>query len=158
MKTLINNMDSILNYIELTQDIDDTIIPKPEITYYDEFDDNEILEHEKELFGFYLTSHKTEKYKLNYPNITDLNNIKDNFGKNIDVIVNVDNIKEVITKNNEAMAFIKSSDNTGSISITLFPKIYKEIKVSKNSIIKVMGKVEKRFNEYQLIANKIEIL
>lgn len=55
------------------------------------------------------------------------------------------------------MAFINCSDDTGSISITLFPKVYKK-DIKKNNIVKVVGIVEKRFNEYQLVANKIDIL
>ena len=37
-----------------------------------------------------------------------------------------DNIKEVITKKNDVMAFINCSDDTGSISVILFPKVYKQ--------------------------------
>ena len=68
-----------------------------------------------------------------------------------------------MTMTNETIVFIIYLEAVIEIIIPLILlimvyKIYKEIKVSKNSIIKVMGKVEKRFNEYQLIANKIEIL
>ena len=158
INTLINNIDAILGYVELTIDMEDNIIPKPEIKYYEELDNDIILEKEKELFGFYLTSHKTEKYKLLEHNILDINNIKDNFNKLVTCIVNIDYIKEITTKKNEQMAFITGTDNTGTISITVFPKLYKECSLNKFDIIKVYGNVEKRFDEYQLVAKKIDIL
>lgn len=56
------------------------------------------------------------------------------------------------------MAFISGSDNTGTISITLFPDMYKNTRIKRNDIIKVFGRVERRFDEYQVIANNIEVL
>lgn len=158
INTLLNNIDSIINYVELTKEIGDSIIPIPNITIYEELDSDTILEKEKELFGIYITSHKSEKYKLNYNDIVDLYNIKDYYNKNINIIVNVDRIKETLTKKGENMAFINGSDNTGNISITLFPNVYKDINIKRNNIIKVNGKVEKRYDEYQVIANTIDIL
>ena len=158
INTLLNNIDSIINYIELTKEIDESIIPKPNIDMYEELDSDIILEKEKELFGMYITSHKTEKYKLNYSNIVDLSNIKENHNKNITIIVNVDRIKETLTKKGDNMAFISGSDNTGTVSITLFPDMYKSTNVKRNDIIKVFGRVERRFDEYQVIANNIEVL
>ena len=77
INTLISNLDNILNYIELSSGLEENIIPKPEIEIKQELPIEDILNKEKEIFGFYLTSHKTEKYKLNNPGITDIYNIKD---------------------------------------------------------------------------------
>ena len=59
----------------------------------------------------------------------------------------------------EKMAFFSVSDDTGKINAILFPnqyKLYSNLK--RGSVIRLYGKVEKRVSEYQLIANKIEIL
>ena len=54
------------------------------------------------------------------------------------------------------MAFVKSSDEYKQIDLTLFPKIYNDNKNLENyDIIKVYGKVEKRFDNYQIIVSKI---
>ena len=67
--------------------------------------------------------------------------------------------EEVVTKNNDTMLFIVGSDNTGRIDITLFPKVYELNKdINKGDIVKVNGKVEKRFDKYQLIANDVRKL
>ena len=82
-----------------------------------------------------------------------------NLGKIVNIIVNVDRTKEITTKKNELMCFITGSDNTGSISCTLFPKVYNEYKdIKKNDILKINGTVEKRFDEHQIIVNNIERL
>ena len=57
------------------------------------------------------------------------------------------------------MVFVTGADNTDSVSVTLFPNIYKDNKdINKGDIIRVYGRVEKRFDQYQLIANNIERL
>ena len=157
INTLITNLDNILNYMDLSYDMDNSLLPKPEIENKNELSIDEILNKEKELFGFYLTSHKTEKYKLNYKNIVDISDIKNYLNKQIEVIVIIDRIKELITKKGEPMCFITGSDNTGTISLVLFPETYKNNKnIKKNEIIKVKGKVEKRFDEYQIICNELD--
>ena len=66
------------------------------------------------------------------------------------------NIKEVITKKNDVMAFVKASDEYKQIDLTLFPKIYLEHKnIEIYDIIKIYGKVEKRFDNYQIIVSKL---
>ena len=157
INTLIPNLDNILNYIELSIDMDEDILVKPDIELKEELPVDEILQKEKEIFGFYLTSHQTEKFKLNNPDITDIYDIKDNLNKRINVIVSVDKTKEIITKKNDIMCFMTGSDNTGSTTLIVFPDLYKEINnFKKNEIIKVKGKVERRFNDFQIICNEIE--
>jgi len=157
INTLITNLDIILNYIDLSIDVEDSLLPKPELEEKEELQIDEILNHEKEVFGFYLTSHKTEKFKLNNPDIIDVSDIQKHLNKEVNVIVSIDRIKEVLTKKGETMCFMSGSDNTGTVSLTLFPDLYKETNhFKKNEIIKVTGKVEKRYDEYQIVCNKID--
>ncbi len=157
-KTLIENKEVIYNYVDLIKDLENSNIEKPELMIFDEYDKEYLLEKEKEIFGLYLTSHKTEKYKIKEDNIIDVSLLKKHFNKVINIIVNVDIIKEINTKNNELMAFVVGSDVSGDVSITLFPKIYKNQSIKKGDILKIIGKVEKRYNDYQIVANKIDIL
>lgn len=157
INTLISNLDNILNYVELAIDMDEDILEKPVIELKEELPVDEILQKEKEVFGFYLTSHQTEKFKLNNPDITDIYDIKDYLNKRVNVIVLIDKVKEIVTKKNDVMCFITGSDNTGSTTLIVFPDLYKEVNnFKKNEIIKVKGKVERRFNEFQIICNEIE--
>ncbi len=158
--TLINNYEEINNYVFLATDLEEQMLEKPEIKIYNN-DVDDILKHEKEIFGFYLTNHKTEKYKLQYRQIIDIKDIFKYFNKDVNVIVEIDKLKKIQTKNNETMLFITGTDNTSSISIIIFPKKYNEISnlnLEKTNIILINGKVEKRFNEYQIILNKMKKL
>ena len=76
------------------------------------------------------------------------------------MVLIIDSIKEITTKNNDIMAFIKASDEFGQISITLFPNTYKTYQktISKDNIIEVKGQIERRFDEYQLIVKELKIL
>ena len=57
------------------------------------------------------------------------------------------------------MAFITASDEYGKISLTVFPKQYKECtKIKEYDIISISGKVEKRFDTYQVIINSLNKL
>ena len=57
------------------------------------------------------------------------------------------------------MAFITGTDEYSSISLTMFPKTYKQYNnIKKYDVIKVIGKVERRFDKYQIIVNSLSIL
>ena len=69
----------------------------------------------------------------------------------------VDRIKTIDTKNNEQMCFITGSDELEYIDLVMFPKtfkIYNNVKVG--DIIKIRGKIEKRFDKYQIIVNELQ--
>ena len=57
------------------------------------------------------------------------------------------------------MAFITASDEYGQVSLTMFPKTYQNYKnINKKDIIKIFGRVEKRFDQYQIVINSLKIL
>ena len=52
--TLIYNLDNLFNYGELTKDMDENLVPKPEIDYQKDYSDEYLLEKEKELQEYFL--------------------------------------------------------------------------------------------------------
>ena len=132
---------------------------KPEIKEYKEFSKKELMNFELDLLGFYLSNNPLTELKIKYNNKLNINNIGEYFDKVVNIIINVDRLKEVITKKNDKMLFITGSDELNKIDIVLFPKVYEKYKNIKiYDIILVKGRVEKRFDDYQIIANYIEIL
>ena len=153
-KTLMDNIEVITNYGEIGSYLDDEMF-KPQLEDKDEYKKEELMKYELELFGFYLTNHPITEYKRKYNHI-DLKNIERYFDKQIETVVYVDKIREIETKNKEKMMFITGSDELSKIDIVIFPKTYKKMKqINIGNIINVKGKVEKRFDEYQIIANQI---
>ena len=153
-RTLINNLDNILNYIDISKDAGLIEIEPPIIEEYPEYSKEELIKNEFNTFGFYLTSHPVSKYKIN-PNMSTLL-LEDYVNNYIELVLEVNSIKEILTKKNDVMAFLKASDEYKQIDLTLFPKIYQENKnIEVYNIIKIYGKVEKRFDNYQIIVSKI---
>ena len=155
-QTLIYNLDELINYGELTKDLDPSLVMKPEIEIRDEYDSDFLLQKEKEIFGFYLTNHPSTKYKYRRRDYVNLKDVANYFDKNINTIVLVERVKVIKTKNGDNMAFLTCSDEDGSISYTCFPKVYNLYNnITRGDVILVFGKVEKRLNELQIIVSKI---
>ena len=158
-KTLVENMDELINYQELTKDLEPEFVLKPEIIEYGEYTNEEIINIEKDLFGFYLSNHPVTNYKAKYKNIISLESVPSNFNKIIECVVLVERVKKITTKKGEEMEFIEASDEYLKRDFTLFPKVFKlynDLKVG--NIIKVKGRVEKRYDNYQIIVEELEKL
>ena len=156
--TLIQNLDTILNYSDIAKDAGMIETLKPEIILYDEYDKNELISLELKTIGFYLTEHPASKYRDDSI-IVNTSNISDFFDKRIFMIVMISRLKETTTKNNDVMAFIVGSDEFGEVDLTCFPDVYKKFNnIKVGNIVKIFGRVEKRYDKYQVIINNISIL
>ena len=157
--TLITNLDSLFNYAELTKDIDPSLVMKPVIEKQKEYDQLTLLNQEKEVFGFYLSTHPTTMYKKDNPYCIQLIDIDKYFNKKVDVLILVDKIKVINTKKGDKMAFITGSDETTSKEFTVFPKVFNQFpNIEKNDLLKVRGNVERRLDEIQIIVERIKYL
>lgn len=157
--TLIENLDNLINYATLTKDLDPSLVMKPVIIEKKEFSQEILLEEEKNLLGFYLTHHPTTKYLKENRDITPLTELNKHLNKKVTTLVFIDKIKTIKTKNGDDMAFLTGSDEETSMQYTLFPKIYNTYNyLERANIVKIEGRVEKRLNELQIIADKITLL
>lgn len=154
-QTLYHNLDSLINYGNLTKDLDPSFVLKPEIEIKEEFNRLQLINKEKELFGIYITNHPVLDYKLKEDDIVNLSDIPNYFNKVIKTIAMIDTIKEIKTKKGDTMQFITASDEEESMEYVLFPKIYSLYPdLKKGDIIKIEGKVERR-NNFQIIVSTI---
>ena len=150
-QTLINNISSALIYSELINELDKTLINKPIIETFPEYDKTLLMQKEYELYGFYISNHPASKYIC--PKFKDIPKYFDKF---IEITVLIECIKSIKTKKGENMAFLDLSDDTGKISCTVFPKkiLYlNDLKVG--DIVKIKGQVQKRLDNYQIILEKL---
>ena len=157
--TLYYNLDSLYNYAELTKDLDPSLVMKPDLEIQNEYENAYLLEKEKEVFGFYLSSHPTTMYQKDNPYCIPLNLVEKSFGKQVDNLILVDKIKVINTKKGDKMAFITGSDETATIEYTLFPKIYNNYQnIEVGDLLKIRGDVERRLDQIQVIVEKIKFL
>lgn len=153
-KTLIESIDTAYNYAYLVKDTDSKLVNKPEIIKETEFTKEELINIEKDLFGYYLSNHPVTKYNLDRK--VNTNNIDKYFDNNVEIILNLEYKKTIDTKTNEKMMFIDASDEYGNCELVIFPKKYNtyfDIRVP--NVYKVIGKVEKRLSKYQIIVYEI---
>ena len=155
--TLIINLENIINYAELVSDNSLILVEEPIIDEVMEYSKDELIKGEYDIFGFYISNHPVTKYK----NKDDFNTlmIPGNVNKRITIILEVVNKKEITTKKNDVMAFVRAGDEYRVVDLTLFPDVYKESNdIEKRDIIKVTGVVEKRLSNYQIVVSKISNL
>lgn len=158
-RTLMENLDNLLNYAELTKDLDPSLVMKPDLEIKEEYPKEVLLQQEKELFGFYISNHPITSYRLNHPNAISLDVINQYFNRRIETLVIVDQIKIIETKNKEKMAFLVGSDETSVMDFVVFPSVYQLYKgLEKGLLLKIYGLAEKRLDKLQVVVQKIEPL
>ena len=113
------------------------------------------------MFGVYLSNHPVTSYKANFSNVISLNEVQKYLNRRVNFIVVVDKARVINTKKGEEMMFVIGSDEYQSMDFTLFPKTYtkyRELQIKVGDIIKIFGNIEKRYDEFQVIVDEIEVL
>lgn len=125
-----------------------------------EWPESQKLAYERELLGFYVTSHPLARYsKLlkNYATTsTDtLSEFKDQAEVSIGGLV--DSIKEILTKKGDKMAFVNLQDLSGSCELVVFPETYKAslAVLQKDAPVFVRGKINARDDMPKILADEI---
>ncbi|MBD3231785.1 DNA polymerase III subunit alpha [Candidatus Dependentiae bacterium] len=100
-----------------------------------EWSDKEKLDKEKEVIGFYLSSHPLENYPIKnwidsisfaqaLEKIGSINSVKE---PNVVCVGLMQNYKVITTKKGDKMAFAQFEDLSGNCEIIIFPAVYKKI-------------------------------
>ncbi|MBI3312949.1 MAG: DNA polymerase III subunit alpha [Candidatus Omnitrophica bacterium] len=128
-----------------------------------EWPEGQRLSYERELIGFYVTSHPLSQYaKLlkNYATATtdNLNEFRDQQEVTIGGLI--DNIKEIVTKKGDKMGFITLQDLSGTCEVVTFPEIYRTAQalIKKDSPVFVRGKINSRDDVPKILAEEIVAL
>ena len=105
----------------------------------------EQLAWERELLGLYLSQHPLETFELILAEqTTPLNTLKsEHDGKAVNVGGAVMEMREIMTKKGQKMAFVKIADQFGELELILFPSIYQQtIGIwERDRIVLVKGKI-----------------
>ncbi len=158
-KTMLENLDIIVNYGELIKDIGEEFALKPEIKKVNEYSKKELMQFEFEIFGFYISDHPVTEHRIKNQGVVELKNIKSYFDKVIETIVYIDRIKKIKTKYGDEMCFLTGSDELKVVDMVMFPKTFlKYSNIEPGKVVKITGKVEKRFDKFQIIVNFLKIL
>ncbi len=115
----------------------------------EEFPLEEILEFEKQLFGFFLTADPAQKELSKFMGLSThkLDQVEEEVGNKVRVVGMITNIRTTLTKaKQEEMAFITIRDDLGQVDVVIFPQTYSDCQsyLNHNSIILVEGRVDRR--------------
>jgi DNA polymerase-3 subunit alpha len=152
-KTLVNNLDATMKYAELIKGLDDSLVSTPEVTNTEEFSDVELMNMEKELYGYFVSTHPSNKYDC-----MKLIDVQKYFNKTVKPVVVIDRINKIKTKNDKDMAFITASDETSELDFVVWDdkiKLLDNIEVS--NLVEITGIVERRYDKYQINVKDIKI-
>ena len=134
----------------------------------DELASQELLKFEKELLGFYITSHPLTEHQTTlerYSTATTREALQLSEGVEITLGGMISRVKKVITKNGRSagmpMAIITLEDLEGQIDGTMFAETYAEIikrypsAVDLEQIVFVRGKIDRKRETPSLLVNEV---
>jgi DNA polymerase-3 subunit alpha len=160
---LLHNMDTILAYAsrihkeansgqaDLFGGLDDTTEYKAQLALEPatvNYNSREQLLWERELLGLYLSQHPLDLYTAFLDEQTlPLNQLKsEHDGKSVTVGGVITDMREILTKKGDKMAFVKVEDKYGEAEVILFPSTYQQtIGVwERDRVVLIRGKVNTR--------------
>lgn len=107
-----------------------------------ELSNKDLLQHEKDAIGFYVSSHPLDSYQqyLKWFEIEHIDTLTKRINyqssspeKQVLCAGLIIQKKEITTKKGDRMAFLQCQDHTGSIEIVLFPKLFTKIQQTLNN-------------------------
>ena len=118
----------------------------PELSDVAEWTENEVLQNEKDMLGFYFSGHPLSKFEnevrmFSTTDVCDLHSLKD--GSLVRVGGTITQIKKHIDKKNREMAFITIEDFTGSAEILAFSDAYSKYQylIETDAMVLCVGKL-----------------
>lgn len=166
--TLLSTLDAAVKYAELISPTEESDLFGGDASHFgkskyiksDPLPIMEKLKFEKEVLGQYFSEHPTLSKKKMLKD--KINNIWDILQTTKDMSVKIvgliQDIKRIRTKKGEAMAFLTVQDDTGSLSVTLFPEEYAKFNtlLKEQEMLVITGKSERRNGRSQIITKYME--
>jgi DNA polymerase III subunit alpha len=119
------------------------------------------LQWEKELLGVYAMSHPLHHTSVDLRNIVSCacNELDGRFdGKNVTLVGMIADVRQIMTKKGQKMAFVQIEDMQGQCEVVVFPRTFEEHSelLVADSIVVVKGKAQTREGQTSLLADSIQ--
>ena len=128
-----------------------------------EWDQDQMLKYERELTGFYISSHPLARYagaiqKFATSSSEGLAEVGD--GREVKLCGIINGIRPMMTKKGDRMAYFQLEDMHGLVEVIAFPDLYKAsgALIVPESVIRVTGMVERAEKGTRLKGTRIESL
>ncbi len=131
----------------------------PKLIEAEKLKEDEILQYEKELLGFFISSNPIAKYENLVKAVINATSEDVSVGYDSEVIlagVPV-SIRKTKTKKKETMAFVKFMDIKGTFEATVFPKLYEQKAklLDSNKLLIVIGNADPTTEKTNIIVKDI---
>jgi DNA polymerase-3 subunit alpha len=152
------NQDSLFGLMT-----DKSTVPTLKLAEVPNIDPKEKLAWEKELLGLYISGHPLDKYKeIIAKRDMDIKKAKETLkdGTEVTLACIVEEVKPILTKKGDNMAFVKVADFTGELETVVFPKILVEFRSAfvPDKCLALKGKISERNGTKSLIVDKVKVL
>jgi DNA polymerase III subunit alpha len=132
----------------------------PTLPDMEEWEDNLLLEMEKEVLGFYISGHPLDKHQKTIAKFANVNTItlqEMTDGKMIRMGGIIKVLKTHKTKKGDMMAFCAIEDRSASVEVVVFPNTYARFHplLSQEQVVILEAEVQKKDNGIKLLAEKI---
>jgi DNA polymerase-3 subunit alpha len=128
----------------------------------EEFNEDEIQALERELLGFSLSAkpiaellgplaaHSTHR-------ASDIHEDDHLVGSTVKIAAVITEVRSIVTKKGQPMAFAKVRDDTGSLDLVIFPKLYETVKnvLVDNKPLLITGKVDQRDDSKSILVDSV---
>jgi DNA polymerase III subunit alpha len=132
----------------------------------EDWDNKEKLEKEKEVIGFYLSAHPLDTYKpyIRWLSITSfeqtiekskqVNSLDDPIVTGCGLKIN---LKQIVTKKGDRMAFMQLEDATSKCEVVIFPKLFKKVEawLDAYQVFIVKGGLDQTAQQCKILANEL---
>jgi len=135
----------------------------PPLPNIPEWDQTERLKQERELTGFYISSHPLARYEatiqalatastMNLPELPD--------GRDVKLCGIITTVKSMLTKKGDRMAYLTLEDLQGVVEIIVFPDLYKHATdlLVPERLVRITGTVDRGEKGTKIRGSKIEPL
>lgn len=164
--TLFRNLDTFMEYVDISSStingqitFDPTVTEKPRLISYPK----EVLEEadkEQLILGLYLTSFplKEDREKLKAANFVTIDEAYQAEGS-VKLVVYIASSRSTKTKKGDFMAHVRVKDESGEMTLIVFPKEYQKYEplLKSGNYIQVLGELEKSEEQPSLLVKQLKI-
>lgn len=133
-----------------------------------QYSDKELLLWERDLMGLYLSAHPLDKYDTYFEEQTHPMSCiaAENDNKIVTIGGIITNVRTLLTKKGDKMAFVKLENKTDETEFIVFPKVFEEFggKLVVDNVVKVRGRVNARdrngnlTSDIKILAESVEVI
>ncbi|HJO89943.1 MAG: DNA polymerase III subunit alpha [Candidatus Pacebacteria bacterium] len=118
---------------------------------------------EKELLGLYISGHPLDKHKDKFKNkYKEIKETKETMKNGMTVVISgiVEEVKPILTKRGDQMAFVRIADFSDNVETVFFPEVFAKFKslVEQEKCVAIKGRISDRNGGISIIAEAVKEL